>query len=229
MQLPATPASIVCPLCHFRETLKMLRGPDKRTHYHCPGCMLIFADPASRLNAGDEKARYEEHNNGIQYPGYVRFLNQAIDPALPYLNSKMKGLDYGCGPGPTLSILLERQGIGCEDYDPYFYPRELDSTYDFIFATECFEHFNYPGREISRLKELLKPGGILIVMTILWNKPEDFPTWHYAKDPTHVSFFHAETFEFVCDRYGFKQLPSNNKRVIILKQTSRMSGGVGGC
>ncbi|MEX1121295.1 MAG: class I SAM-dependent methyltransferase, partial [Balneolales bacterium] len=122
-------------------------------------------------------------------------------------------------PGPALSILLQRQNIECEDYDPYFYPRELTSTYDFIFATECFEHFNYPDREIKRLKSLIKPGGILTVMTINWKNLEDFPNWHYAKDPTHVSFFRQETFDFICKKYGFEELPCRNARVTILRES----------
>ncbi|MEX0771568.1 MAG: class I SAM-dependent methyltransferase [Balneolales bacterium] len=217
MQPYASSLTNSCPLCQWHENLDRIKGLDERAYYHCPNCSLIFSGPSFQLSEKDEQARYEEHNNGIQYPGYVRFINQAIEPALPYLNSKMKGLDYGCGPGPALSILLGRQGISCEDYDPYFFPRELNSTYDFIFATECFEHFNHPDREIKRLKKLLKPGGILTIMTIQWSKLEDFSTWHYSKDPTHVSFFHQETFRFICNQYGFEEIPCKNNRVIILR------------
>lgn len=211
------PVSISCPLCHRSEINTQLKGPDARIYHHCINCNLIFADPSHKLSKKSEQKRYEEHNNGIQYPGYVRFLNQAIEPALPYLNSKMKGLDYGCGPGPTISKLLKRHGITCEDYDPYFYPKVLNSTYDFIFATECFEHFNYPDKELNKLIKLLNPGGILTVMTIKWNKLKDFSSWHYAKDPTHVSFFHQETFNFICQLYRLKQVPANNNRVVIMK------------
>ncbi|MEX2639628.1 MAG: class I SAM-dependent methyltransferase [Balneolales bacterium] len=187
-------------------------------HKHCKHCSLIFADPASHLSNKDEKARYEEHNNGIQYPGYVRFINQAIEPALPCLSTKMHGLDYGCGPGPALSILLRRKGISCDDYDPFFFPLKLSPPYDFIFATEVFEHFNQPGREIEKLVNLLHPGSYLIIMTILWKDLHDFPTWFYAKDPTHISFFHENTIRFIGERYGFDRLPVRNKRVNILRK-----------
>jgi len=72
-------------------------------------------DPAT------EEARYKAHQNSPQDAGYVRFLNQAITPALPYLNGSMRGLDYGCGPTPTLSGLLNAHGLYCENYDPYFF------------------------------------------------------------------------------------------------------------
>ncbi|MEX0684537.1 MAG: class I SAM-dependent methyltransferase [Balneolales bacterium] len=213
-----TQQDINCPLCLQKGPFEQVEDMFNRVHYHCPNCMLVFADPKHHLSGIGEKERYLEHNNGIQYPGYVRFLNQAIDPTLPYLNNSMNGLDYGCGPGPTLSLLLKRQGISCEDYDPIFFPKELNSTYDFIFATECFEHFFNPDEELKRLKKLLSPGGIITIMTIQWANLEDFPSWHYAKDPTHVSFFHPMTFRFICNHYGFELLPSNNKRVIILKK-----------
>lgn len=162
--------------------------------------------------------RYRQHNNGIQYEGYVTFLNKAIHPALKYLKPDMKGLDYGCGPEPTLSLLLKQEGYTCDDYDPFFFP-DLDQNkqYDFIFATECFEHFFFPARDLQKINELLKDDGILVIMTELWQDIEKFKTWHYAKDATHVSFYHQRTFHYIAGKYGLTPLVADNRVIIFQK------------
>lgn len=103
---------IRCPLCIADAGLLRLEGPDHRVYWRCVRCSLISVDPGFLPTRDEEAQRYREHNNGIQYPGYVRFLAQAIDCSLPYLPPDARGLDYGCGPIPTLSLLManEREG-----------------------------------------------------------------------------------------------------------------------
>lgn len=165
-----------------------------------------------------EIERYKAHQNGPQDAGYVQFLNQAITPALPYLKISMRGLDYGCGPVPTLSGLLKSHDLHCENYDPYFYPEFPEGHFDFIFATEVVEHFFHPAQELQRISVLLKPGGILTIMTEPWVTLEGFSEWHYAKDMTHVCFYHAKTVAYICTRYGFEKLNHDSPRVSVLKK-----------
>jgi SAM-dependent methyltransferase len=182
--------------------------------------MLIFVDPAHFLSPEREKARYATHENGIKNEGYVAFLYRLLRPMLPLLDAKMRGLDYGSGPGPTLSVLARQHGIACEDYDPFFANRPLHPPYDFIFSTECFEHFHQPAKEFQRIHDLLKPGGLLGIMTEHWTTLPAFAEWYYTKDPTHVSFYHANTFDFACNRFEFKSVWRDDKRVVILRRHS---------
>lgn len=209
---------MTCPLCASQGNFPATTGLMGRVFRHCDNCNLVFVEQQFLPEQEEEKARYDQHNNSIDDRGYVNFLNQAISPAMPYLSKGMKGLDYGCGPGPTLSILLEREGMTCADYDPLFFPDLPEGPFDFIFATECFEHFFDPAKELNRLKQLLKPGGLLVIMTNLWERFEQFSNWHYTNDFTHVSFYHAETFRFICNHFGFKRLESDGERVVILKK-----------
>lgn len=211
--------NLTCPLCKNSHDIEMLKGTLHRRYHWCKNCQLIFVNSHDLISPADEKSRYLEHNNGIQFPGYVAFLNRAIDRALPLLSPGMKGLDYGCGPNPTLSILMERQGFPCDNYDPFFFPELPQGTYDFIFATECFEHFYHPKAELTRMLTLLKPGGFLIVMTEPWPSIDGFKSWYYINDVTHVSFYNSETFEFISRTYGFKMHETDNSRVFILEKT----------
>lgn len=207
-----------CPLCASAIEFTEIEGPNARRYKQCKNCSLIFLDPRFRLTRTAEKNHYRKHENGIQHKGYVTFLNRAISPAISFLKPGMTGLDYGCGPVPTLSLLMEQKGFKCENYDPIFIPHlDILKGFDFIFATECFEHFFYPAKEMQQLKSLLRPQGVLIVMTERWHKIEDFKKWYYATDPTHVAFYHNSTFKFIEEKYGFERIWSDESRVVILK------------
>lgn len=198
--------------------MRIDNGSDTRFYYACLECDLIFTDTTFHLSPEEEIARYSEHNNGIEHAGYVEFLNRVIQPALPFLTTDMTGLDYGCGPAPTLSKLLQREGIACFDYDPLFGFNHPHKQYDFIFATECFEHFFYPGMEFREINALLKPGGYLAVMTEQWESLDRFKSWYYKRDQTHVSFFHRNTFHYLCKTFGYSILYQDRNRVIVLQK-----------
>jgi 2-polyprenyl-3-methyl-5-hydroxy-6-metoxy-1,4-benzoquinol methylase len=151
----------------------------------------------------------------------VEFLQRIIQPARAYLTPTMRGLDYGCGPGPTLSVLLKREGIPCHNYDPIFFSEDPQGPFDFIFATECFEHFHCPATELSRLTPLLSPQGYLFVMTELWHQQIDFRSWYYASDPTHVSFYHLNSFDYICRQFGFNILAHYDARVLLLQKNQQ--------
>lgn len=171
------------------------------------------------LSLEEEKSRYELHNNSIDNQGYVNFLKQAIKPAIKYLAPKSYGLDYGCGPAPTLNLLIKEKGFDCRNYDPLFFPEFPYMSFDFIFATECFEHFFYPLKELKQINTILKNQGHLVVMTSFWNERTDFRQWHYTNDPTHVIFFHKKTFDFIAAEFRYQIVYFDNERVIILRKT----------
>ncbi len=208
----------VCPLCNFVSFQSKVQGPKGRLFHLCDNCMLVFEGKSNLPGWNEEKDRYLEHENSIHQEGYVRHLNQAIKPALKYLKQGAKGIDYGCGPVPTLNKLLDNKGFSCEIYDPIFFPENPLGTYDYVFATECFEHFFRPAHELQKLWGLLKPGGILVVMTQLWNDTAKIKSWRYATDPTHVVFYHEQTFRFIAAHYSLETLEIKNDRVVILQK-----------
>ncbi len=199
------------------ELITTVDGPRNRLYYCCGRCRLIFVDPSYFPSAEAEERRYRTHNNSIDSPGYVSFLMQAVETARPYMRQGMRGLDYGCGPVPTLSILLEQHGVPCENYDPFFFPDFPDKTFDIIFATECVEHFFHPARELTRIRNLLAADGMLVIMTEKWISFESFRDWYYARDFTHVAFYHADTMAYIGRRFGFERLASDNPKVTALR------------
>ncbi len=206
----------LCPLCGTVAD-GVVASRDKKLHA-CGGCGLVFADPADRLPVEASKERYLLHNNRIEDRDYCNFLRRPIAAARPFLKPGSHGLDYGCGHGPVLSRLLEAEGFTMTDYDPLFFDVPLAEAYDFVFSTECFEHFEEPGLEIPKVLARLRAGGILTVMTEIWDDKTDFMEWYYATDPTHVSFYSARTLDYLCRTFGLRQVAGDGRRVFVFRR-----------
>lgn len=207
-----------CTLCGSSKTSYYAKGPLHRPFWRCSNCQLLFTTAAHHLNKDAEKARYETHTNSPEEPGYVKFLSQAVRPALPYLVAGMEGVDYGCGSGPAIATLLQKQNIHCHNYDPYFFPDWKEGPFDFIFSTETFEHFFNPREEMVKIDRLLKPSAVLIVMTSLWKEDQAFSTWAYARDQTHVCFFHEKTMTYLAKIHNWAIVFNDRERVTIFQK-----------
>jgi 2-polyprenyl-3-methyl-5-hydroxy-6-metoxy-1,4-benzoquinol methylase len=117
-------------------------------------------EPAYRPSPDDEIAQYETQDNDPADQRYRRFLDRLAQPLVARLPATATGLDYGAGPGPTLSIMLAEQGYNMTIYDPFYadHPEVLEHRYDFITCTETAEHFFRPGEEFKRLDKLSARG-----------------------------------------------------------------------
>lgn len=215
----------VCPLCRRESdhtTELVYRKPSGEEYYRCPRCDLIFLLPQYYVSAERERARYEEHDNNVDDPRYQNFVRPLFEEITKFCARASRGLDYGCGTGPVLTKLLNEAGYEMTLYDPYFQPNEkaLDQIYDFIVSVEVVEHFYRPDLEFKKLCELLKPGGILGLMTSLQEKASDFSKWHYKSDPTHVVFYSRKTLDYICRQYGLELISLRNLNVICFLKSS---------
>ena len=192
----------VCPLCGSRRSVHFHRDP-RREYWRCRICRLVFVPPVFHLDAQAEKAEYDRHQNLTEDPGYRRFLFRLAGPLATRLSPGSRGLDFGSGPGPALAAMLTEAGHEVALYDPFYAadPAALAGRYDFVTATEVLEHLRRPGPELARLYRLLKPGGLLGIMTKRVIDRERFARWHYIRDPTHVCFFSRETFSWLAGRW----------------------------
>lgn len=220
-----SPAPHRCPLCEQAE------GPpfyqDERDYLRCGVCQLVFVPSRFFLSAERERAVYDRHENTPDDEGYRRFLSRMADPLCERLSPGSRGLDFGCGPGPTLSVMLAEAGHHVAIYDPFYAPDAslMDENhaahYDFITATEVVEHLHRPGRELERLWGCLKPGGLLGIMTKRVRAREAFARWHYKNDPTHVCFFATATFEHLAGEWQAELIVAGADVVIFEKSVAR--------
>ena len=192
-----------CPLCTHRA--EQFISDRTRTYLRCPQCDLIFVPEEDFLPPEEEKSRYDLHQNDPADARYRKFLNRLFQPLETKLEPGAHGLDFGCGPGPTLSLMLEEAGYPCAIYDLYYAndPTVLDEQYDFLTCSETLEHLYRPREEFERFLNLVKPGGWIGIMTQLHDEaPVDFERWHYKDDDTHVCFFSKQTFRTLAETHG---------------------------
>ncbi|MCP4716771.1 MAG: class I SAM-dependent methyltransferase [Deltaproteobacteria bacterium] len=208
-----------CPLCFSQDHDAFFSNRD-RDYLRCPLCHLVFVPPEQFLSAEEEKDRYDSHRNSSDDPRYRLFLSRLFTPMQDRLDPGSCGLDFGSGPGPTLSVMFEEVGHTMSLYDPFYAPDQsaLENKYDFITATEVVEHLHQPEREFSRLWGCLKPGGFLGIMTKLVIDRDAFSCWHYIRDPTHVCFFSQETFTWLAQQWQAELTFSGNDAIIMHKK-----------
>lgn len=204
----------ICPLCEAQTDF--YAHSNQRAFNACSVCGLIHLIPEHRLGLEDERARYLLHQNSPQDSGYRTFLNRLLEPLSEKLSPGSEGLDYGCGPGPTVSAMMRERGFAMSEYDPFFVADEsvLNQQYDFITCTEAAEHFFSPKKEFKRLASLLKPGAYLGMMTAAYDQKPDFSEWYYAKDPTHVSIYTPRTLSWIAKHFGWAVLSVSENVVI---------------
>lgn len=192
-----------CPLCRT-HTNRWYFEDDKRSYKRCDCCNLVFVPAAYHVSSEREKAEYDLHQNNPQDPGYRRFLSRLMTPMAAKVPSPANGLDFGCGPGPTLSLMFAEAGYSMEIYDKFYAndQRVLCRRYDFITCTEVVEHLSHPGQTLAALYALLNAGGWLGIMTKLAQDQAAFAKWHYKNDVTHIAFFSRDTFSWLARHWG---------------------------
>jgi hypothetical protein len=181
----------------------------KQRYFRCPHCELVRKEtfPA----AEHEKARYEEHNND---PLEARYRNHVLSllesDLLPYAEESAALLDYGCGPSAAVAVILAdiRPDMLCDSYDPYFFPSEPDGEYDLIYCNEVVEHMFEPGRNFRRMAALMPAGGNIVLGTHIYPADEnEFRSWWYTRDLSHVHFFSRKSMEIAAEHIGGRYHP----------------------
>jgi hypothetical protein len=148
-----------CPLCRSDRVVEFFEDR-LRCFLRCEICRLVFVPREFHLSPGEEKAQYDHHENSPDDLGYRKFLGRLFEPVNTRLLPGRKGLDFGSGPGPTLSVMFEEAGHCVSLYDPFYAPdaAPLNRQYDFVTASEVVEHFCEPAKDLQRLWSCVKPG-----------------------------------------------------------------------
>ncbi len=201
-----------CPLC---TTLLEQKMDDE--YYLCGQCKGIVKEADQRPDSAAEKAFYLTHENDVHDARYEKFTSPISDYILQHFSPQHEGLDFGSGTGPIISRVLTDHGYQIQQYDPYFakQPHLLEQSYDYIVACEVIEHFYRPRQEFTRLRELLRPGGQLVAMTLLYQPDIDFANWRYRKDPTHVFIYQEATLHYIRVLFGFEAVEIQDGRLVV--------------
>ncbi|MDA7440755.1 class I SAM-dependent methyltransferase [Candidatus Pseudothioglobus singularis] len=211
-------AIITCPLCNSKSH-SLIHNDSHREYLSCSDCEFVFVPKSFHLSQIDEKLRYDTHNNDPGDIRYRQFLSQLAEPLLQKIPEKSYGLDFGSGPGPTLSLMLEEKGHHVDLYDKFYASNDgiFNRKFDFITATEVIEHLRDPMLEFKRLASALMVDGYIALMTHLLTEETDFRSWYYKNDPSHIGFFNKQSLVYLAKELKL-ELDIYSERVIFLKK-----------
>ena len=209
-----------CKICSG-ETNQLLDVQFEHMYFYCKTCHFVFIEDKHYVSFETEKEIYELHENSLDDKGYVTYLENYINEGVSPFIKEGLGLDFGSGPEPALATLLKKRGYEMDIYDRH-YANNIDiweKKYDFITSTEVIEHFHDPMDTLNRMVSILKPGGILSVMTLfLMDDLSLFQNWWYRRDPTHIAFYSPITFEKIAEQLNLEIIYHNNKRICVFKK-----------
>lgn len=199
----------VCPLCQKTQN-HLFYEEKKRPFYRCEHCSLVFVPEAYHISPEEEKKRYDQHQNNTEsqlFDGYKKWMLE-FWTWMKLLGFEGKICDYGSGPHPILSELARLEGINIISYDLYYAPESKASLVDLdlLILSEVVEHFRNPYQEWNDLKKMVKTGGRICIRTSLWNEETRWKDWAYARDNTHINFYHQKTFDYLAQTFHWERL-----------------------
>jgi SAM-dependent methyltransferase len=167
----------------------------------------------------EEKVRYSKHTNDKADKAYEAYLSAIANDVLDLGVESPRVVDFGSGPHHVLSDILNTRGARCVPHDPLYRLSALPSRepFDIVVACEVFEHLRSLPRELDCISRLLKPDGFVYIRTRLYDPVEDFLSWWYTKDITHINFFCEKTMQVAALMMGKRVVRTNGKDTVVLQ------------
>ena len=208
-----------CPLCSSKHN-SLFHKDHLRKYLQCLNCDFVFDPSQYHLSEYEERKRYDTHNNNPEDPRYRQFLSQLTEPLNEIISSDSYGLDFGCGPGPTLYLMMQEKGHQMDLYDKFYARNQsvFEKSFDFITLTEVLEHLSDPVFELERLASILNSKGILAVMTQTLADDIDFDSWYYKNDPSHIGFYNDKSLTGLASLLEL-EIKQFSDRVIFFKKS----------
>jgi len=212
-----------CKICNSGTTY-IIDIKTKKKYHKCLKCEYIFLNELFYIDYKAEKKHYDKHHNSFESLGYVKMFEDLIEEFVtPYEKDIDTSLDFGCGEGEVLAILLQNNKIRCDRYDLFYFPKKTyeGKEYDLIVSTEVLEHLENPLKVLKELLSHVKTDGYLLLMSAFHPADDEkFLKWWYIRDITHIGFFNLKTFEYLAGELSLKILKHNSKNTIIFKKKS---------
>ena len=141
-----------------------------------------------KVNKIEPKAKNEYHNINYGNKPFSNYPDKLIKYLIKETGVENNGrlLDLGCGRGEFLNSFIKSgfEGYGIDQSDiakkhcpdakivvgdlEEILPFE-DSFFDVVYSKSLVEHFYYPEKILREVYRILRPGSIIITMTLIGN------------------------------------------------------------
>lgn len=223
---------VACPICRSDDTRSLLvhKGFDICRCRRCDHLWAAGCGPADYLNEPSLLERFKQEE-----PLHRALMRKNLGFLKKWLRPGARILDFGCGSG---MFVLEARAAG---YDAvgvdlaawvadaaahWRLPLHVGSletagfaegSFDAIVSIVCFEHLDDPVGITGSLVRLLKPGGILAVLSIPHSRGLPWlvtkEKWWDLEPPNHLHFFSRSSLATLFKSHGLKVLGSRTTGV----------------
>ncbi len=226
------------------------------TFRRCGGCGLVFMSPrptAARLRTLYSEAYFESPDPACGYPVYrsdraaVRDKAERLLPAVERHGRKGRLLDLGCAYGFIMEVARERgwevagiepaEAVAASAASRLGAPVATDlfgaglpgESFDAVLVWDVIEHLPDPRRALDEVARVLRPGGVLSVVTpdigslaarLLGRRWEEM-----RKMPEHIYFFDRASLGTLLRSAGFEPVEwgTVGKRMSLQETLSRLA------
>jgi 2-polyprenyl-3-methyl-5-hydroxy-6-metoxy-1,4-benzoquinol methylase len=227
--------TINCPLCKKRKTIVLVVSPEYKL-VKCKYCGMIWdPKPYGNLDSLYRRKYFINQNPKGGYSNYFegmkinkKTFHERLLKIKKRVGSKGKLLDVGCALG---DCLVEAKKLGWKhpqglEISKYAYrfaqKRGLDvkqgslksssfkpNTFDVVLYQDVIEHLVDPLDELATAKKILKPNGLIFLVTPnvegYWAKLLG-TYWYHYKPNEHISYFSETIIKLALEKAGYSSV-----------------------
>jgi SAM-dependent methyltransferase len=218
-----------CALCgtDSRSWFVLPRGTIARCANRDCGLGYLEVQPSDdELAALYEEYYYPEHGGAGVFENSTMSKSEqhlaALDERVGLRDKRV--LDYGCGVGNFLAV-ARRHGVRIEglEFDDvgraaaeskgFRVEKSIEAfepeSFEFVYMNDVIEHLRDPVADLARIRERIRPGGALFVVTM--NMKGLTPRvrgakWGVVTNPTHLWFYDETSLSASLRRAGFDRI-----------------------
>ena len=220
---------MICRICTNSKGLKILQV-QQALYIRCPMCRCLFVDPYPRqelnlaFQGADVVARLEREDEGRR-GYYVRRLKR-LEHRMGSAFRGARMLEIGCGTGillqearqrgwradaielsPEMAAVARRNNPEAKIVTGDILSQEpVGGAYDAVISLDVLEHVLSPMTMVENCRELLKPGGLLLLQTpntcSLRSRIRG-PSWDMLDSRQHLNLFSPDALQVLLTTVGF--------------------------
>jgi 2-polyprenyl-3-methyl-5-hydroxy-6-metoxy-1,4-benzoquinol methylase len=221
-----------CPLCHAQKSAVFMKK-DGYTLYRCGQCGFTFVHPIPNSAEVYSQDYFAGAVHGFGYVDYdtdkapmVHTFEKYMRHIRALVPTGGRLLDVGAATGFFLDIAkrfgFEVHGVeisafaaaqarekGLDVLTGTLADTPKDLLFDVITMLDVIEHVSDPREEILRVKEIMRPGGVLVINTpdagSLYARMMG-KRWHLIVPPEHLYYFTRKNIRMLLEEEGFEVL-----------------------
>ena len=222
-----------CPLCFEKNYQPRFVRPDNLTICHCPVCKTWFISPAPSETQLQLFYKQYDQTHRRSAPVDFRILaterdllSSSEEICLAEVSSLTdivgkRILDVGFGRGKLLyrckilgaipygvemdmdMVSMARQHLGVNALCGSIFDLDLNERFDVIFMNDFIEHLLEPKKVLQRARELLQPGGLLVIWTPNASRAlDDSNPILFRVDLEHMTYLTCHSLFVIADTFG---------------------------